>query len=81
MFSSPTSCSTSLNSFSMAEFIVAYDFDFSRCGEVIYLLGDEISTSSLQSFISFGARKWKLPTLELISWVLVQTTNGPFGIE
>jgi hypothetical protein len=57
--------------------------DFSKCGEVICLLGDETLASSLQSFISFGARKRKLPTLELISisWVLVQTIYGPFGIK
>ncbi len=67
----------------MARFIVAYDLDFSKCGEVICLLGDETLASSLQSFISFGARKRKLPTLELISisWVLVQTIYGPFGIK
>jgi hypothetical protein len=63
----------------MARFAMAYDLDFSKRNEVIYLLGDEISTSSLQSFTSFGVGTWKLPTLNLISWVLVQT-NGPFGI-
>ncbi len=65
----------------MTTFITIYDLDFGRHGEVICLLGDETSASSLQSFISFGAGTWKLPTFELISWVLVQTTNGPFGIK